>query len=215
MKLLCYGGRADGHLNAISSQLPMACQMHILDDRLQESTYSLNHLVLGKLKHKICNAAEYEGFVIAVGDNYFRKRGYDIAQNTGIDPYTLKHDSAVISESAEIGKCCFIGPNVTIGASVRIGDGVIVNSNTVIEHDSVIGKFSHIAPGCSIAGRVKIGYFSFIGIGSCIIPDIEIGESCVVGAGSTVVDNIEDNTVAFGEKARPKRKSDLNIYARY
>ena len=90
--------------------------------------------------------------------------------------------------------------------------GSISNSNVVIEHDSVISDFCHIAPGCSLAGRVKVGTYTFLGIGSCVIPDVSIGHSCIIGAGSTIVDDISDLVVAFGEKAKPKRFNYNNIY---
>ena len=214
LKILCFGGRADGHFNALISQLSSNSEVEVLDDSLQIGTNVLGHRIIGGVDKRIV-PKEYIGFVLGIGDNYFREYCYSLATNYKITPLSTIHPSATISPTATIGKCCFIGPNVNIGASVTLGDAVIINSNTTVEHDSHIHDYVHIAPGCSIAGRVTIEEYSFIGIGTSIIPDIKIGSSVVIGAGSAVVDNIDKNIVAFGVKAKPRKLRESNIYSKH
>ena len=211
-KILCYGARSDGHFNALLSAMNCHFKVDVVDDRLDIGSTVLGSKVVGHLDYKPESTTDYIFFIVGVGDNLFRKKCFDLGFSNSMQPFSIIHPSAVISDSAVIGQGSFIGPNVTIGASVQIGVGSIVNSNAVVEHDSIISDFCHIAPGCSVAGRVSIGAFTFLGIGSCIIPDITIGHSCIIGAGSTIVDPIPANTVAFGEKAKPKRYNSVNIY---
>lgn len=213
-KILCYGARQDGHFNALLSSLNSQFKVDVLDDRLDIGSLVHGSRVIGHLDYNTEQPSDYTYFIVGIGDNLFRKKCFDLGYSNGIQPLSVIHPTAVIGASATIGEGCFIGPNATIGASTQIGIGSIINSNAVVEHDSVISDFCHIAPGCAVAGRVRIGPFTFLGIGSCIIPDITIGHSCIIGAGSTIVDSIPANTVAFGEKAKPKRFNTANIYYR-
>ena len=88
-------------------------------------------------------------------------------------------------------------------SSSRCGKHVIVNTAATIDHDDDISDFCHIAPGCHLAGNVKIGSETFVGIGTTVIPGIVVGANTVIGAGSCVIDNIPPNVTAVGTPARP------------
>jgi acetyltransferase-like isoleucine patch superfamily enzyme len=46
-----------------------------------------------------------------------------------------------------------------------------------------------------------------IGSGASLKHGISVGNRCVIGTGSAVVADIEDNTVAYGNPARPKKRN--------
>ena len=86
-------------------------------------------------------------------------------------------------------------PNTVVNSGCFIKDGVIINSSATIEHDTTIEEYSHICPGVTISGHVKIGSFCLLGSGTCIHPSISIGNNVKAGVGSKIYCNINNNTV--------------------
>lgn len=213
IKYICFGGRSDGHFNAVKDLLKGDIEIDILDNKLKVGNRSLGHLVIGNINYDL-KLDDYDGFLLGIGDNLFRKKCFLKGINKKMESVSLIHESAVISNTAKIGKGVFIGPGAIVGSNVNIGNGVIINSGAVVEHDSCIGSFVHIAPGVKIAGRVNIDEMAFIGIGSCIVPDITIGENAIVGAGSTVVNDVNASTSVIGIKAMDLEFVRDSIYKR-
>ncbi|GAA3324509.1 hypothetical protein GCM10020331_052660 [Ectobacillus funiculus] len=54
-------------------------------------------------------------------------------------------------------------PGAVINAYSRIHDNAIINTGATIDHDNEIESHAHIAPGCNLAGNVKVeeGAFSW------------------------------------------------------
>jgi acetyltransferase-like isoleucine patch superfamily enzyme len=89
-----------------------------------------------------------------------------------------------------------------VGTEAVIDDWVIVNTGAVIDHDNRLCTAAHVAPGCALAGNVKVGERALVGVGSAVRPGIEIGADAVVGAGSAVVADVPAATRVGGVPAR-------------
>jgi sugar O-acyltransferase (sialic acid O-acetyltransferase NeuD family) len=137
---------------------------------------------------------------IAVGNNYIRERIYSKLKSTMFLKVT--HPRASISQWAKLGGGCFIAANAIIGPDVMLGYGVVVNHGAIVDHDCVVGNFSHIAPGASLAGNVRIGARVLVGAGARILPGISVGDDVTVGAGAVVVNDIAPSLTVMGIPAK-------------
>lgn len=106
--------------------------------------------------------------------------------------------------SADVGLCqattVLDGAIVAIGS--HLGVGCIINHNVSVDHECVIGDNTHIAPGATICGGVRIESNSFVGAGATIVPGVRIAGNCVVAAGATVTANTEADSMYAGCPAR-------------
>ena len=116
--------------------------------------------------------------------------------------YTLKHPSAIISESAVIGKGCTISPNVVIAGDAKIGDFNLFNFNSSISHDCVSGDNNIFSPGTLITGWCKIGDNNDFGSGSIMLPRNKLGNHNIVGANSTLTKDFGNNLTLVGSPAK-------------
>jgi sugar O-acyltransferase (sialic acid O-acetyltransferase NeuD family) len=140
---------------------------------------------------------------IAIGDNDARKNFLrDTPTGTMEFPFII-HPSAICDGATDQG--VFVAAHAYVGAGTTVGSFTIINTKTCVDHDCVVGEFCHLAPGVTTGGRVTIGSGTFIGIGACIRDGIGIGTNCVIGMGAVVVQDVPDNTIAYGNPARPVR----------
>ena len=98
----------------------------------------------------------------------------------------------------------FVGKKVVINANSSIQDMCIINTGAIIEHDCRIKKYTHIAVGTVLCGKVSIGEECLIGANSTIIQGLTIGKHTIIGAGTVVTHNVNDNMIKYGnvEKSR-------------
>ncbi len=113
------------------------------------------------------------------------------------------HPDACVSRFAHLGAGVQVMAGCVIQAGACIGDGVILNTRSVIEHDTVIGAWSHVAPGATVCGQVRLGEFCHVGAGAVIRQGVQIGSRCMIGAGAAVVQDHPDDAVLVGVPARP------------
>jgi UDP-perosamine 4-acetyltransferase len=73
----------------------------------------------------------------------------------------------------------------------------------VADHDNLLEEACHVAPGCALAGQVRVGPRTLVGVGSAVRPGITIGADAVVGAGSAVVADVAPGARVGGAPARP------------
>jgi UDP-perosamine 4-acetyltransferase len=140
--------------------------------------------------------------VVAIGSNRLRQQ---IGQNLLAMGFTLPvvvHPSAFISPSATIGQGAVVMVRAVVGTLARIGELAIINTAAVVEHDNLIGQSAHVAPGVTMAGRVRVGDRVLVGVGSAVRPDISIGNDSIVGAGSAVVADVPEGVTVAGAPAR-------------
>ncbi|KQL39947.1 acetyltransferase [Bacillus sp. FJAT-25509] len=144
--------------------------------------------------------------VIAVGDNFSRKKIVCTLKLRDDQYISIFHPTAVISKSAIIGNGTVVMPKSVINAEAFIGNHCIINTGSIVEHDNNIGDFSHVSPNSTLTGNVTLGEGVHIGASATIIPGISIGEWSVVGAGSTVIKNIPSYSKAVGTPTRIIKK---------
>ena len=210
MKLLVIG--SSGHASVIVDAIELAAQYEIvgyLDDTVERGAMRRGQPILGALVDvaSICAKRLVEYVVIAIGDNWWRRKVYSdlikTCPNLKFPP--IKHPSALVSSSAQIAKGSVVLAGAHIGPNSRIGEFCILNTGSSVDHDCTLQNFASIAPGATTGGLVEIGECSAVGVGASISDRICIGRHTVVGTGAVVVRNIPDLVVAYGNPARAKR----------
>lgn len=158
--------------------------------------------VIGRTDDLLGRVAEYDGVLVAIGNNSVRQNKLQQLKSAGAHLPVLVHPSAVVSRYASIGPGSVVFATVVVNAYAVIGEGAILNTGCSIDHDCVLGNYVHISPGARLAGAVSVGDGSWIGIGACVRQVITIGANVMIGAGAAVVCNISDNMSATGVPAR-------------
>ncbi len=144
----------------------------------------------------------------SVGDNYPRRRLFDLGVAHGLVPLAVQHPSAICSPQAKVGAGSVLFPGAVINAGAVVGVNVIVNTGAIVEHDCVIGDHAHIATGARLASTVNVGTGAHVGAGATVRQCISIGEGAVVGIGAVVVKNVPPQTVVMGVPARVLRNTE-------
>lgn len=137
--------------------------------------------------------------------NDYVKKGYRFA--------SVVHPSAVIASNVVIEAGVQIMAGAVIQPGVVLKENSVVNTRSSVDHDCFIGSHSHIAPGVTLSGAVKVGSQTFIGTGTSVIQKISIGQRVLIGAGSVVIHDIQDNMTAHGVPAKPilvKKKMEMS-----
>lgn len=129
-------------------------------------------------------------FHIAIGNCTVRARLHNSLCRRGAEPRTIVHPAAYVATAARVGAGSFLAARAVIAPGTTLGEGVIVNHGAVIDHDCCIGAFSHIAPGATLCGGVRIGAKVFIGAGVTILPGINVGDGAILAAGATIFRNV-------------------------
>ena len=209
-KVLVVG--SSGHASALVDAIELTGRCEIagyVDDTLPPGTVRRGYRTLGSLKDvaRICAEQLISDVVVAVGDNWWRRKVYSdlIEKCPSVRFPPIKHPTAIVARSAKIGKGAAILADSHVGPGSQVGDFCIVNTQSSIDHDCIMHEFSSIAPGVATGGLVKIGECSAIGVGASISDRISIGRHTVVGTGAVVVRDIPDLVVAYGNPARVQR----------
>ena len=178
----------------------------------------------------------YIGSHCYIGNNVIIGSNTKILSNTCIYGNTRIGFNAVIKSNTTIGSEGFgfsftgdelfhfaslgsiiIGNNVWIGSNCTvekaqidktiIEDHVKIDDLVQIGHNAIIKKFSQIAAGTIISGRVKIGVGCWIAPNVVVDNGNEIGNNCLVGSLSLVKTNFPKNSTIVGSPARLLKKN--------
>jgi len=145
---------------------------------------------------------EFDGFIIAVGNNSVRAKMFEEYRDRGLNPVSVIHPSAVIAPSVVIGAGTFVAAGVVVNVDARIGEDAILNTGCTVDHDCVVGDHALVGPTASLCGESRIGTGVTFGAGASIIPVKGVGDWTTIGAGAAVVDDVPDHVVYAGVPAR-------------
>lgn len=124
---------------------------------------------VGKLNEAPYLAPNYDGVIIAIGNNALRRDITDkLERFEGINIVTLIHPTAYTSPTAVIGKGTVVEPKAVINTNSKIGEGCIVSVGAIVDHDSSIGYFSHINSGAICMAGSKVEKLTKINAGEIV-----------------------------------------------
>lgn len=130
---------------------------------------------IGSTGSTAARTALYERFVAA---------GYRFA--------TVVHPAAVVAEDVVLGDGAQVMAGAVLQTGARIGANCIVNTRASVDHDCDIDAGTHIAPGVTLSGAVRIGPGSHVGTGAVVIQQVRIGAGALIGAGAVVLADVPD-----------------------
>lgn len=158
--------------------------------------------ILGIPVSRDAGGIDFDGFIIAVGNNRVRARLFAEYRDRGLEPLSVIHPSAVIAKSVVIGAGTFIAAGVVVNVDARIGEDAIVNTGCTVDHDCIVGDHALVGPTASLCGESRIGAGVTVGAGASIIPVKRVGDWTIIGAGAAVVNDIPPGVVCAGVPAR-------------
>ena len=158
--------------------------------------------VIGDTNLLLNTIAEYDGVIVAIGDNRIRLEKLHILQSINAPLTNIIHPKALISRHVELGIGCVVMPGVVINIDTKMGDACIVNTGATVDHDCLIGNGVHICPGAHLAGNVTLADGAWIGIGVIVRQSLTIGINTMVGAGSVVINDIAEYCIVAGVPAK-------------
>lgn len=158
--------------------------------------------VAGDSDALLTRLSEFDGVLVAIGNNRIRYAKLLKLRSAGASLVTLLHPTATVSRYASIGEGSVVFANVVVNVGAQLGLGTILNTGCSIDHDCVLGASVHVSPGASLAGGVHVGDLSWIGIGASVRQLARIGNGVTVGAGAVVVADVADDLTVAGVPAK-------------
>lgn len=158
--------------------------------------------VAGRSADLLESLGDFDGVVVAIGNNAIRQAKMDLLRKAGGVLPTIIHPSAVVSRYAALGEGSVVFAGAVVNVDAKVGCGAILNTGCSIDHDCVLGDAVHVSPGARLAGGVCVGDLSWVGIGASVRQLVRIGARAMVGAGAAVVSDLPDDVTAMGVPAR-------------
>jgi sugar O-acyltransferase (sialic acid O-acetyltransferase NeuD family) len=156
--------------------------------------YEYKSPYLGKVEDYELETDDY--FIIAIGNNGYRKEHADKILQKGGTFINLIHQTCIIANTAKIGIGNIIYPYSIIGPKAQLGDFNLLTSRSSISHDCSVGNFNFFAIA-SVSGNVSIGHENNFYTQSAVIPKIRIGNRNTIQSGMIVDKDISDDTTVF------------------
>lgn len=205
MKLAILGASGHGKVVADTAECCGWQAIEFFDDAWPARQENGVWPVVGDSAALMGRLADFDGVVVAIGNNSIRYAKLLELRVAGACLVTLIHPAATVSRYTAIGQGAVVFAGVVVNAEACIGQGAILNTGCSIDHDCVLGDAVHISPGARLAGGVRVGNLSWIGIGASVRQLVCIGEHVMVGAGSAVVSDIPNDVTVAGVPAKRMR----------
>lgn len=200
--LAILGASGHGKVLADIAELTGWKKIVFFDDAWPEKTSNGTWQVIGDTQMLLNNLNNYQGVIVAIGNNKIRQQKLQQLDSAGGKIITLIHPSATVSRYTQIGLGSVIIAGAVINPDCIIGSGAIINTCSSVGHDCNLGDAVHICPGARLAGGTEVNDRAWVGVGSSVRQLTRIGTDAIVGAGSVVVKNVEAGTVVIGNPAK-------------
>ena len=203
-RLAILGASGHGKVVAEIGELSGWDEIVFFDDNYRGEISIEGWSVEGNTSDLISHLYDFDGVVVAVGNNNVRLEKFLLLQSMEANLVSLFHPTSVVSRYARVGVGTVIMAGAVVNPFATLGMACIVNTGATVDHDCFLADGVHISPGANLAGAVKIGKNSWVGIGASVKQCVQIGENVIIGAGSVVISEITDEVFAYGVPAKVK-----------
>ncbi len=195
---------AGGHGKVVADTALAAgwSEIHFYDSSWPEREKNSHWPILGNDQSLMNKLNQYDGVIVAIGDNQLRWQKYLMLVEQRAKLATLVHPSAQVSIYAKVGIGSVVLANAVVNVDADIGDACIINVGATVDHDSHIATAVHICPGANLSGGVFVGDKSWVGVGSSVKQGVKIGQEVMIGACTVMVSDVSDGLVVVGNPAK-------------
>ncbi|MDG5499204.1 acetyltransferase [Marinobacter sp. BGYM27] len=202
MRLAILGASGHGKVVADTAERTGWLSVSFFDDAWPNLQRNGPWAVEGNTELLFKRLPDFEGVVVAIGDNRIRALKQSGIVASGGKMATIIHPSAAVSAYASVDAGSQVFANAVVNACAKVGAGVIVNTGAVVEHDCVVGDFAHISPNAVMAGGATLSPLAWIGSCASVRQQIAVGEASVVGMGAVVIKDVAPNVIVVGNPAK-------------
>lgn len=202
IRLAILGASGHGKVVADTAECCGWQAVEFFDDAWPEFQCNGAWPVAGDTAQLLARLAQFDGVLVAIGNNRIRQAKLLELQAAGACPTILIHPSATVSRHARLGAGSVVFAGAVVNADAQIGQGAILNTGCSVDHDCLLGDAVHVSPGARLAGGVQVGDLSWIGIGASVRQLVRIGSRVMVGVGAAVVADVADDLTVAGVPAR-------------
>jgi len=203
VKLAVLGASGHGKVVADTARAAGWSDIIFFDDAWVGKRFVTHHPVVGDAEALFRSAAEFDGVIVAIGNNRVRLDKTRALIDAGGNVVSVIHPTAVISESSSVKQGSVIMAGAVVQADASLGTACIINTNASVDHDCRLADGVHVCPGVAISGDVVGGECAWFGVGACVRQGLRIGADAVIGAGAAVVKDVEPGITVIGVPARP------------
>lgn len=161
---------------------------------------------VGALPQCVATSSDTSGFIISMWDQELRRQWLQTAHELGLEPWSVVHPSAYVSDTATIGNGVYLAANVVVSANAVIEDHVVVNFSVTIGHDSRIGSHTFLNPGARVSGHVTVGQRVLVGSNAFIYQGLTVGDDCLIDAMTYIDRNIAPRMICSSKQLHVYRR---------
>jgi len=115
---------------------------------------------------------------------------FDLLSSYGFAFPILRHPRATVEPSAQVFDGVQVFANAYVGSSAVLREMCMINTGAIVSHNCEIGRYTHIAPGCLLAGHVQVGERALVGMGVTTMIGLKIGDGARVGNGAVLLADV-------------------------
>jgi sugar O-acyltransferase (sialic acid O-acetyltransferase NeuD family) len=174
-----------------------------LDDAPQKLGAKVSGIpVLGGIEWIRAHQQPDISYVIAVAETRAKERIIRRVDEPSLTFVSAIHPSVVLARGVRVEPGVILNAGVVVAYDTLIRSHSTVNLNATIGHDCDLGRFSTIAPGANIAGKVRVGEGCDVGMNATVAAGVVLGDWSLIGLGSVVIRNVGSGEQVFGNPAR-------------